>query len=68
MWGRLAWSRLVAIAALALLVPLAVVWPVLALATAAALIVVLLAVWDTHTRRAHARAAGGHVAAELPSG
>jgi hypothetical protein len=39
----------------------------LALATAAALIVVVLAVWDTRTRWARARAAGGHVTAEPPT-
>jgi low temperature requirement protein LtrA len=66
-WGRLAWSRLVAIGALALLAPAADVLPALALAGAAALIVVVLAVWDTRTRWTRVRAAGGHLTAEPPT-
>ena len=51
--GRVPWSRLVAVVALAALAPVGFATPALALAGAAALIVVLLAIGDsvTHRRR-----------------
>lgn len=53
-FGSLAVSRLVAIAALAALIPVGFVVPTLALAVAAALVVVALAVWDTVSYQRHA--------------
>jgi low temperature requirement protein LtrA len=50
-FGVLSWSRVVAIAALAALIPVAFAIPALALSGAAGLIVVVLAVWDTLTHR-----------------
>jgi low temperature requirement protein LtrA len=47
LFGLLPWSRVVAIAALGVLVPVGFVIPALALGGGAALIVVVLAVWDT---------------------
>ena len=44
--GRVPWSRLVAVVALAMLVPGGFAVPALALAVAAALVVILLAAWD----------------------
>jgi low temperature requirement protein LtrA len=49
------WSRVVAIAALAALIPVGGAIPALALSAAAALIVVALAAWDTLADRQHAR-------------
>jgi low temperature requirement protein LtrA len=51
MFGLLPWSRVFAIAALALLIPVGFVIPTLALGGAAGLIVVVLAVWDTLTHK-----------------
>ena len=47
--GRIPWSRLVAVVALAALAPLGFVVPTLALAVTAALVVVALATWDSAT-------------------
>ena len=49
------WSRVVAISALATLIPVAGALPALALSTAATLVVVVLGAWDTLTERRHAR-------------
>jgi low temperature requirement protein LtrA len=47
LFGLLPWSRVVAIAALAALIPVGFAIPALALGAAAALVVVVLVVWDT---------------------
>jgi low temperature requirement protein LtrA len=49
------WSRVVAISALATLIPVAGALPALALSAAATLVVVVLGAWDTLTERRHAR-------------
>jgi low temperature requirement protein LtrA len=54
-FGLVSYSRLVAIAALAVLMPVGFVIPALALAVAAALIVVGVAAWDTLTRPGYTR-------------
>jgi low temperature requirement protein LtrA len=46
-FGRLPWSRMVAIAVLVALVPVGFAMPTLALSGAAGLIVIGLAVWET---------------------
>jgi low temperature requirement protein LtrA len=53
--GLLPRSRLVAIAALAALIPVGFALPMLALAVAAALVVALLAAWDSLVYRGHKR-------------
>ena len=55
MFRLLLWSRMFAIAALAMLIPVGFVIPTLALGGAAGLIVVVLAVWDTVAYRGRAR-------------
>lgn len=50
-FGVLSWPRVVAIAALAALIPVGFAIPTLALSSIAGLIVVVLAVWDTLTHR-----------------
>jgi low temperature requirement protein LtrA len=57
--GLLPWSRVVAIAALAALIPVGAALPALALSAAAALIVVALAAYDTVTERRRARSPKG---------
>jgi hypothetical protein len=52
LWDRLPRSRLVAICALAALVPLALVSSALALIVAAALVLVVVALWDMRAERA----------------
>ncbi len=52
-FGLLPWSRAVAIAALAMLIPVGFVIPALALSGAATLIVVLLAAWDALAYQGH---------------
>jgi low temperature requirement protein LtrA len=54
-FGVLPWSRAVAIAALAALIPVGFAIPTLALSGAAGLIVVVLAVWDTLAYEGHVR-------------
>jgi low temperature requirement protein LtrA len=54
-FGLLSWSRLVAIAALAALMPVSGALPALALSAAAALIVVTVAAWDTLVNRQRGR-------------
>jgi low temperature requirement protein LtrA len=53
MFGLLPWSRLVAIAALAALIPVGFAIPALALSSAAVLIVVALAAWDALAYQGH---------------
>jgi low temperature requirement protein LtrA len=66
MWavsGRVLWSRLVAVVALAVLAPVGFGVPALALAVSAALIVILLAAWDSvFYRRRRARLPRGATA------
>ena len=70
-FALLPWSRAVAIAALAALMPVGFAIPTLALSGLAGLIVVVLAVWDTLTHRkpVHPKQAGHHVrmGCSLPS-
>ena len=53
MFGELSFSRLVAIVALAVLIPVGFAIPALALAIAAALIVVGVAAWDALAYQGH---------------
>jgi low temperature requirement protein LtrA len=57
--GRMPWSRLVAVAALAALVPVGLAVPALVLSVAAAMVVVLLAVWDAAAYFGRARPSRG---------
>lgn len=50
--GRRPWSRVIAIAALAALIPVAAVSPILLTSAVAGLVVVLVACWDTYTQLA----------------
>jgi hypothetical protein len=52
-FGLLPWSRAVAIAALAGLIPVGLALPALTLSSAAALIVVALAAWDALAYQGH---------------
>ena len=54
-FGMLPWSHVVAIAALAALMPVGLAIPTLVLSVAAGLIVVVLAVWDTLAHGGHVR-------------
>lgn len=57
--GHLSWSRIIAIAALAAMIPVAAVSPILLTSAAAGFIVVLVACWDTYALRARAAPVSG---------